>query len=168
MRHIIQGIILSSFFMGTAWAQYSTPVRIVEQPVETQSSREVVNLVEQTVLSSGAVVTSPTDLITVPAGSRLVITAVAVDTGLNTCSYSLNPRIRISRPSSPSLVMFPLGRASSSVFGSSTVSYVNQATYPVTIFAEPGDVVRFDLFRSNTNCTSIVRLSISGYLEDNL
>lgn len=165
----ITGILgLFFLFSGSAFAQYSTPVRIVGQPVQTQSSREVVNLVEQDSISSGSALTLPVDLITVPAGRRLVITSAAVDTGLNTCSFSLNPRIRITRSSNPSLVMFPLGRVSASVMGLSNVRYVNQTTYPVTLLAEAGDVVRFDLFRSSTACSTLVRVSISGYLEDDI
>jgi len=167
MHYRMQTFIASLLFASSAWSQYSTPVRIVEQPVETTESKEVINLVEQDVLTSGAVTTLPFELITVPPDRRLVITSAAVDTGLSSCAFTLNPRIRISRTISPSLVMFPLGRVTASAYGTSPTRYVNQATFPVTVYADEGDTVRFDLFRSATNCVTIVRFSITGYLEEN-
>ncbi len=167
MRYRLPSITVSLFLANSAWAQYSTPVRIVDQPVDTVQSKEVINLVEQDIFPQGAAVTLPVDLTTVPPNKRLVITSAAVDTGLNSCIFSLNPRIRIARPSSPNLVMFPLGRATASTFGTPNPSYVNQMTYPVTIYADAGDTVRFDASRSSANCSSLFRVSITGYLEDN-
>ena len=136
--------------------------------IQGQSQKEVVNQVEQDSIGSSDVNTLPVDLFIVPVGKRLVITSAAVDTGLNLCSFTLNPRIRLTSASAPVPVMFPLGAVPASVLGLSTLRYINQVTYPVNIYAGPEDIVRFDLFRSNDGCPAIVRLSISGYLEDDI
>ena len=104
------------------------------------------------------------ELFTVPAGQRLVITSAAVGTGLNECPFTLNPRISLPDAGNA----FPLGEVSPSIRGLNPVRYINQTTYPVTIYVGAEELVRFDAFRSDGTCSALVRVSITGYLEDDI
>lgn len=132
-------------------------------PVVVQGNKkEVFNLQHSAFMAIGAISTIREDFYTVPLEKRLVITSASVDTGLNDCAFTLNTRIRFSGVSG---VDFPLGAVSSSAHAS---YHQNQATYPVTLYAAPEEIIGVDFFRSDDSCVTLVRLNVTGYLEDNI
>lgn len=145
----------------------SDPVPVLVQgSIESQGSKQVMNIQVQVSMDSGFAL--PVELMVVPEGKRLVITTAALDTGLSNCSFELSARIRIDRTESPFLVMFPLGAVSPMPVPGAAPRFVNQAVFPVQIYAEPLDTILFDLIRSDDACITLARLSLSGYFEDDV
>ena len=145
----------------TLAATYSTPVRIVDQPVATQRSKMPINADVQ-FLMSGSVINPGAQLAyTVPAGQRYVIESVSVWSFTTTCAFFLTPSITTTAGGEASEFRLPIPDRAYSPAG----FYTHNSTWPVKLYADPGSSIFVNSIRTEGGCSVSIRVSLSGYLE---
>ena len=166
MKNLLPTFVLSmALFPTAANAVYSTPVRIVEQPVTTQASKIPTNADVQFALGSAVINPGSQLLYTVPAGQRYVIESISVWSFTTPCSFFLKPSIITTAGGKASEFRLPIPDRAFSP-GSSGF-YTHNSTWPIKLYADPGSSIFVNAIRTDSGCTATLRFSVSGYLELN-
>jgi len=147
---------------GPTFAQYSTPVRVVDQPVTTQPAKMPMNADVQFVLGSS--VSNPGDrlIYEVPATHRYVIESISVWSFTTSCSFFLKPSIVTTAGGEVSEFRLPVPDRAFTASGS---FYTHNSTWPIKLYADPGSSVFVSAIRTATGCSATLRISLAGYLE---
>ncbi len=149
------------------FAQYSTPVRVLNSPdesVPTQHPREPV-IIEASltapVNSAGGIMGN----YTVPNDRRLVIEFVSFETNFVVCTFTSSVRVRIS--GSTGAANFYLNPMPPMALPGSSTRFT-RASQSVKLYAPPGANVQMNWTRTANNCQATGAVAISGYLEEDL
>ena len=148
----------------SAQAQFSTPVRIVDQPVATQSSKMPMNADIQFGMSTGLINSSFRDIYEVPAGKRYVIETISVWSFTTSCAFFLLPSILTTAGGEQSEFRLPTPDRAFSPSGSGF--YTHNSTWPIKLYADPLSLVRVNMIRTDADCSATFRISLAGYLEN--
>ncbi|MCP5315565.1 MAG: hypothetical protein H6955_18545 [Chromatiaceae bacterium] len=162
MKSAIATLVLSGFLSASALAAYSTPVRVVEQPVGTTPSKEPVNFFSVISFANGAVATSDNSIFTVPLGKRFVLEYVSASTAPTSCSFNMFTRVTLTTGGNALGHDMPIAPS----YSSSNNFRRNLMSAQVQLYGDPGTSVHLLLNRSVTTCSSVVSVKFSGYLED--
>lgn len=145
-------------------AVYSTPVRIVEQPVATHSAKTPLNTDVQFTISTAGINPGNQLLTTVPADKRYVIESISVWSFTTNCAFYLKPSISTTSGGHTSEFRLPIpDRAYSPASGG---FYTHNSTWPIKLYADPGSSIFVNAIRTDSGCSVTLRMSLSGYLED--
>ncbi|MCB1787670.1 MAG: hypothetical protein H6953_11880 [Chromatiaceae bacterium] len=147
----------------TADAAYSTPVRIVEQPVTTQASKTPMNVDVQFVMSNAVINPNNQLLYAVPADKRFVIESISVWSFTTSCSFFLKPSITTTAGGETSEFRLPIPDRAFSPGGSGF--YTHNSTWPIKLYADPNSNIFVNAIRTDGGCSVTLRISVSGYLE---
>lgn len=152
---------------GPTFAQYSTPVRVLNSPdesVPTQHPREPVFIegsLTATVNSAGGIMGN----YLVPNDRRLVIEFVSFETNFVVCTFTSSVRVRISGSTGAANFymnpMFPMALPNSS-------TRFTRGSQSMKLYAPPGANVQMNWTRTANNCQATGAIAISGYLEEDL
>ncbi len=171
--------LLLLFPASLLYASNPKPVQIVNQPIQTTIEQPVVTTIEEPVLtrpsnaqinadvqfvfSTGVINAGGALLYTVPGDARLVIETVSFWTFTTSCPFYMTPSISTTAGGESS--EFRL-KVPDRVFFSNDGFYLHNGTWPVKLYADPGSNVTINAFRSDGGCSTTVRASIAGYLEE--
>lgn len=162
MKAALATLVLVGLFSSHVFAAFSTPVRIVEQPVGTTPSKEPVNFFSVITFANGGVATSDNSIFTVPPGKRLVLEYVSASTAPTSCIFNMFTRVTLTTGGSALGHDMPIAPS----YSSSSGFRRNTMSAQVQLYGDPSSSVHLLLNRSDTSCSSVVSVKFSGYLED--
>lgn len=147
-----------------AAAQRSVPVTVDSSdanPVRVRQSIQPINADVQIAMATGLINSSNQTLYSVPSDARLVIETYSIWSFTTSCSQYLQPSLTTTAGGHPSEFKFEVP---SRAYFPSGGYYTHQMTQPVRVYADPGTTVYAKAIRTGTDCTTTLRVSISGHL----
>jgi len=167
MRTVLTLATTMFFLVGPVFAQYSTPVRVINPPEEsvpTQHPREPVIIEESltaNINSGGGILGN----YIVPPDRRLVIEHVSFATNFVTCTFTSSIRVRIS--GSTGAASFYANPMPPMVLPGSSTRFT-RASQDMKLYAPPNANVQLNWVRTASTCVATGTVTVSGYLEEDL